>query len=1140
LSASFVAIGPEGQAVKCDKCQFDNPDNMRFCGQCGAKLELVCPGCGFTNPPGFKFCGGCGRDLSRPAAREPIDLSRPDSYTPKFLAEKILTRRSAIEGERKLVTVLFADVAGFTAMSERLDPEDVHQIMDGCFRVLMDEIHHYEGTVNEFRGDGVMALFGAPVAHEDHAQRACHAALAVQRDLLVYAEKLNREFGINFKMRIGLNSGSVVVGAIGDDLRMDYTAQGDTANLAARMEQSAAPGQVLVSGDTYRLAREYFEFAPPDRLTVKGKKGPVEAFRLLRPAEVETRIAASAAKGLTRFVGRKREIETLKDAFDRARSGEGQVVGIVGEAGVGKSRLLLEFRDLLPQGDYSYFEGRCLHFGGSMPYLPILDVLRSFVGIKEGERESVIRKKMRERILGLDKKLQDAIPPFQELLSLRPDDEKYAQLEPKQKREKTFEAFRNLLVRGSQERPMVLAVEDLHWIDKTSEEFLDYMIGWLPNTRILLILLYRPEYTHRWGSKSYYHKLGVDQLSSGTSAELVRAILEGGEGGDVAPELRDLILVRAAGNPFFMEELTHSLIENGSILKQEDRYVLSGKPSDIHVPDTVQGIIAARMDRLEEDLKRIMQVASVIGREFAFRILHAITEMKEDLKSNLLNLQGLEFIYEKSLFPELEYIFRHALTQEVAYNSLLVKRRKEIHEKIARAIEELYAERLEEFFEMLAYHYSRSENASQACQYLKLSGDKARRNFSLWETFRYYGEAVNLLRDQPETQHNRQVRLEIIQAMAHPMRMLGHPEGSLEFFEEGEGLALELGDRKALAHCQTNIGMYYLTSAGDPVKGRDYIERGLGETELTEEVEIIVPATSDLIASHIVEGNYSRACLISPKLIDLIEKTHTEYEMFGRPSNIYSILHGYYGSCLGAVGRFAEGERILDKGLSFALDINNVISIAQNELYLGILFWFKGDNEKVAEHCRPAIESLEKGQVRIFLGIAWAYLGWGYFFTGQTDQALRCAEKGLELHTDRGIQLFLGSIHNTLSEIHLNLGSLEKALVHAEHAAEMSRKNNENHWVAETMITLGRVIAATDRMRFEQARDLILEGISRLDELQIRPRFAVGLMRLGELFAAAGQRDQAIEKLNQALKMFEEMGMGYWPGKTRELLASIE
>jgi class 3 adenylate cyclase len=544
---------------------------MKFCGQCGTRLEMICPECAFSNPPDFKFCGQCGHDLITPAP--PIDPSKPHSYTPKFLAEKILTTRSAMEGERKLVTVLFADVANFTSLSEKLDPEEVHEITDGCFKILMDEIHRYEGTINQFTGDGVMALFGAPLAHEDHAQRACHAALAIQNSLDRYSQQLKEDLSIDFKMRLGLNSGPVVVGAIGDDLRMDYTAIGDTINLASRMQSSAAPGTVLVSGHTQRLAKDFFAFSPLGPLPVKGKEEPQDAYVLLSPTEVTTRIGASTVAGLTPFVGRVKEMETLKEALDKARSGSGQVVGIVGEAGVGKSRILLEMKRLFT--DMALLEGHCLHYGGSMAYLPLLDILRAYFGIKEGEQELPVKRKMRERVSLLDENLKTLLPPLYDLLSLKVDDETYLKLEPKDKREKIFEALRDLLVRESQVRPLVLVIEDLHWIDTTSEEFLDYLLGWLANARILLVLLYRPEYTHRWGNKSYYTTVRVDQLSLSTSAELVQSILKEGE---IVPELRELILTKAAGNPFFMEELTHTLLENGTIEKKDDRYLLNRKP----------------------------------------------------------------------------------------------------------------------------------------------------------------------------------------------------------------------------------------------------------------------------------------------------------------------------------------------------------------------------------------------------------------------------------------------------------------------------------------------------------------------------------------------------------------------------------
>jgi len=858
--------------MKCPKCQFDNREGAKFCKKCGAELVHTCPQCNTSYTPDSLFCDECGFDLLKPAEAPPVNYSEPQSYTPKHLAEKILTTRSSIEGERKLVTVLFADVANYTSVSEKLDPEEVHQMMDGAFKILMDEIHKYEGTINQFTGDGVMALFGAPVSHEDHAQRACYAALSIQKALGAYGEKIEKDTGVEFKMRIGLNSGPVIVGAIGDDLRMDYTAVGDTTNLGSRMESMAGPGTILVSGNTHRLVRDFFKFESLGKVDVKGKKGPQEAFELIKASEVATRIGASVAKGLTRFVGRKNSMAALLDAFDKVKSGSGQVVGLLGEAGVGKSRLLLEMRNLLPQSEYHYLEGRCLQYGGSMAYLPVLDILRSFFDIKEGDREFLIKKKMAEKILDLDEKLKGVIPPFQSLLSLKVDDEDFSKLEPKAKREKTFEALRDLLIRVSQEKPLVLTVEDLHWIDKTSEEFLGYLIGWLANTPILLLLLYRPEYSHPWGSKSYYTKIGLDQLGTQSSSELVKAILEEGE---AAPELTQLILNRAAGNPLFMEEFTHTLLENGSIERKDEKYVLSGKASDIRVPDTIQGIIAARLDRLEDNLKRTMQVASVIGRDFAFRILQTITGMREELKSYLLNLQGLEFIYEKNLFPELEYIFKHALTQEVAYNSLLHKRRKEIHEKIGRALEELYPDRLEEFYEMLGYHYSRSDNFEKACHYLKLSGKKAVEKYCSWEAIGFYKDTIDILNKQPEEGKSKREKLEVIHLTTFPMLHLGYPEDLLPILQEGERLSKELDDKRSLVMIYGRMGSYF-AYIGKPLRGMKYAESAFEEARKIQDIDLMAPAAFELCTPTMGAGEFHKTVDIAVSALNLIEQTNKQ------------------------------------------------------------------------------------------------------------------------------------------------------------------------------------------------------------------------------------------------------------------------
>jgi class 3 adenylate cyclase len=1114
--------------MKCPKCQFENREEAIFCRSCGSPLQsdIYCPNCEASNPADSKFCEKCGRDLKPPKETPSVRYSEPQSYTPKFLADKILTTRSSLAGERKVVTVLFADVANYTGMSEKLEPEEIHQIMDGCFKVLMDEIHQYEGTINQFTGDGIMALFGAPVAHEDHAQRACRAALAIQKAMKGYAQKIEKDCHIAFKLRIGLNSGPVIVGSIGDDLRMDYTAVGDTTNLASRMEGLARPGSILVSNNTYKLAGEFFEFEPLGKVAVKGKQKPIEAYELIRAGQIETRIEAAAVKGLTRFVGRKNSVAALMEVWDRAKSGAGQVVGMVGEAGVGKTRLLLEFKKQLPQDKFTYLEGRCLHYGSSMAYLPIMDILRSFFEIKKEDRNFIIQKKIKDKLFSLDERLVNILPPLQDLLSLGVEDKAYLQLQSGEKKLRIFEAIRDLLIREGDRLPLILGVDDLHWIDRTSQECLGYLIEWLANARILLVLLYRPEYTHPWESKSYYSRVGLEQLSTQVSAELVQAILADGK---VVSELQELILNKAGGNPLFVEELTHNLLENGSIHRKDSQYVLARKTSEIDVPESIQGIVAARMDRLEENLKRIMQVASVIGREFAFRILQTIMGMRQGLKSHLLNLQGLEFIYEKSLFPELEYIFKHALTQEVAYNSLLQKRRQQIHEKIGQAIESLYAERLEEFYEALAFHYARSDNKLKAVEYLDLASQKAIELCAMEEAMAYFDEAMKLLDELPDDALNQKRRISLLVNQWAAFLLLFRQPEYYDLLTRYEPTAVELHDPEILGAFYACLGSIqwwfgFLSQSVPTLAKAARLCEEAGDAKRAGNV------INSLQWCHFWMGDFDQVIALKEDALRLLDMAFN--------SRTYVMSMSVTSLAYSQMGQWDQAKQDGHQGLKVAEEYSNN-SLASFAAFALTLANISENNPRQAiDFAELAVQKAPTIGDRAFsqCGLSWAL--------SRSGEALKAIELGTELISMlQAVRFVPGEIYETviLAEAFFLAGEYEKATETIKKALELARRSEMKFFIGWACRLQGQIALKTNPTQAGEplAAPHFEQSITMFREIKAENELALAYADYGRLYKQQGEIMQARKYLKQALEIFERLGTLTEPDKVRVELAGL-
>jgi class 3 adenylate cyclase/tetratricopeptide (TPR) repeat protein len=805
--------------MHCAQCQHDNPAGAKFCLECGTRFALSCTGCGTELPAAAKFCLECGQAVEAQAAGIQPRFASPETYTPKHMAEKIINSKSALEGERKQLTILFADMKGSMELLADLDPEDARQLLDPIIEHMMEAVHRYEGTVNQVMGDGIMALFGAPLAHEDHAVRACYAALRMQESVKRYAEQVQKTEGIPIQIRVGLNSGEVVVRSIGSDLKMDYTAVGQTTHLAARMEQMAMPGSILMSADTLRFAEGYVQVKVLGPVNVKGLNELIEVYEITGAGPVRSRLQAAAARGLTRFVGRTAEFDRLCQALDRAKAGHGQVLALVGEPGVGKSRLIWEFIHYRSTADWLILESASVSYGKATAYRPVIDLLKAYFSIDDGDEVRKIREKVTGKLLALDKSLESTLPAFLALLDVTVDPSagsaqaRWQNLDPSQRRQRTLDAVKRLLLRESQAQPLVLIFEDLHWIDTQTQSLLDSLIESLPTARILLLVNYRPEYRHGWGSKSYFSQLRIDPLQAESADELLQALL----GNDAnLKSLKQLLIERTEGNPFFLEESVRGLVETKVLAGERGNYHLQKELVSTQVPATVQAVLAARIDRLSSEDKHLLQSASVIGKDFPFALLQAVAELPDErLQQGLAHLQAAELLYETSLFPDLEYTFKHALTHQVTYQSLLRSSRQNCHERIARVLEHRFADVVETQPQVLAHHYTEAAFGAQAIPYWQRAADRANERAANTEAISHLNKGLELLKALPDSTERRQRELSLYTLLGRTLKdVRGYGDQEVEkAYARARELCRRVGDAPQLFSSLVGLSIYFLVRA---------------------------------------------------------------------------------------------------------------------------------------------------------------------------------------------------------------------------------------------------------------------------------------------------------------------------------------
>jgi len=1112
--------------MQCSRCQHENPPGARFCNGCGARAELACAQCGQVNPSGSRFCNGCGAKLGDPvpAGSQPRFAS-PEAYTPKHLAEKILTSKAALEGERKLVTVLFADLKGSMEVLADRDPEEARKLLDPVLEHMMEAVHRYEGTVNQVMGDGIMALFGAPLAHEDHAVRACYAALRMQEAVKEYAESVRREHGVTIRIRVGLNSGEVVVRAIGSDLHMDYTAVGQTTHLAARMEQLANPGTTLMTAESLALARDFVEATSLGPMAVKGRLGPVAVHELLGIRPVRSRLQAAAARGLSPFVGRNVETEQLRRAVDQARQGRGQVAAIVGEPGVGKSRLTFELTHSDHVQGWLVLEAGASSHGKATSYLPVSTLLRSYFALGERDTYEEMRARIRTRVSALGESLWPAAPAFEALLDVPVEDARWQGLEPRQRRQHTLEAVRHLLLRESQIQPVLLVLEDLHWIDAETQAWLDGLVDGLPAARLLLVVTYRPEYQHTWGNRTYYTQLRVDPLLREGAEDLLRALL--GADAELA-SLRSLLIQRTDGNPFFLEESVRTLVETKALVGERGAYRLAQALDTVQVPATVQAMLASRIDRLPPEEKQLLQSAAVIGKDVPFSLLLVLAaEGEESVRRRLALLQSAEFLYETRLFPDAEYTFKHALTQEVAYGGLLTDRRRAIHARIVAELERLPTDRQAEQVERLAHHALRAELWHKTVLYGRQAGAKAMSRWALSDAGSQLEHTLSAATHLPPTRETMEQAIDVRLDLRNAIFQLGEVERSLGLMREAQSLVDRLGDHTRMGRVYIALSVsLWMMGRSDEAQGP--ADRAHAIAEATDDSLLKHLVRSQLARLHHDRGHYREAVdAFRESLSSLDAAGNTPLGLGLTPLGV--IGTAYLGWSLAELGEFTEAVCRTEESLRRAEALENPLAVIQACMGVGMVQVRRGN-------ITAAVSPLERGlqicytfglTALNFHGIA-ASLGAAYALANRSTEAIPLLRKvadqsaAMKLVSDH----LLGAI--PLGEVWLATGRIEDAAQLGRQALDLARKHKQRGHEVYAQRLLGEVAARRNPSDAQEAEAHYLGAMRLAHELGMRPLVAHCHLGLAKLSLRTGNRQAAHEHLATAVTMYREMGMTYW------------
>jgi class 3 adenylate cyclase/tetratricopeptide (TPR) repeat protein len=1102
--------------VRCAKCGTNNSSTNNFCAKCGNALAKHCAKCQAENPPTSDFCGKCGTRLTD-GPNAAVATSFPQGSAPNIrVTPEQPDGSTALDGERKTVTALFADIKGSTALMEGLDPEAAHAIVEPVLRLMIEAVHRYEGYIARSTGDGIFALFGAPVAHEDHPQRALYAALRLQEELKQYATKLREAGNLPIEARVGVNTGEVVAYTVETDGKVEYRLVGHTANLASRMEALAPTGSIAISEDTRRLVEGYFALKALGPTIVKGVAEPVNVYEVTGLGPLRTRLQRSAGRGLTKFVGREREMEALKHAAEQAKSGHGQIVAAMAEPGVGKSRLYFEFK-ATSQSGWMVLETFSVSHGKASAYLPVIDLLRNYFDISAGDDERKRREKVTGRVLALDRSFEDTLPYLFSLLGIVEGDDPLAQMDGQVKKRRMLDAIKRILLRESLNQPLMVIFEDLHWIDEQTQELLNLLADSIGTAKLLLLVNYRPEYSHQWNSKTYYTQLRLDPLGRASAEEMLSAML--GDDKDLLP-LKRLIVERTEGTPFFMEEIVQALFEDG-VLRRDGTVKLAKSLGAVKVPVSVQGVLAARIDRLSAEEKELLQTLAVLGREFPLGLVRRVMLTPDDDLNRMLSaLQLAEFIYEQPAVGDTEYIFKHALTQEVAYNSVLIERRRATHQRTADAIAAMFKERLEDHFSELARHYLLTTDYANAIRYSQAAAQQAANRLAFAEAVSNVEAALRLLEKLPDDFDRMRVEL-ALRTTQHVVATVVHGLASHErqrVIERMCELGERLGEASVQLHGLVNLAYTYFPR-GEALQSFEIGERCLKLADGEEDA-------GALSSAHMAAAFGAHAC----GHFDIAVPHYQEAILYAKRAKgrgFVGLLDPWTESAtqlacvLQLLGRSGEAVLLAQEGLRHAREVQNLFSLGLGESVVSWLHQYRREPRIVLTHAEVAIALADEHGFPEWMAWGIFHRGWALAELGEIERGVAGMEEGIAGFDRLGgvprkqfAEAMLAQGYQRLGRHDEALAIFDRALAHVERSGEMLDTAEILRLKGELVLSHNGIPAEAEDC-FRRAIKLAVAQKARWWELR-------ATMSLARLLASQGRRDEARTMLAAIYNWFTE------------------